>query len=91
MELALTGLARPGSFFAQWGLVNYAVDRDFVFSTAVELARKVTASGALAAGTRVEIVRRAYDWPEDEAWHERRVYATCHQLGRHPRRYSCLP
>lgn len=75
MELALTGESRPASFFAQWGLVNYVVEPDAVFGTALDLARKVAASGPLAVKASTEIVRRAFDWTEDEAWTQQRPYA----------------
>jgi enoyl-CoA hydratase len=75
MELALTGEPRPASFFAQWGMVNYVVEPDAVFNTALGLARKVAASGPLAVKASTEIVRRAFDWTEDEAWTQQRTYA----------------
>ncbi|MCF8608933.1 crotonase/enoyl-CoA hydratase family protein [Gordonia sp. HY285] len=75
MELALTGEPRPASFFAQWGLVNYVVEPDNVFATALSLARRVAASGPLAVRASTEIVRRAFDWTEDEAWTQQHTYA----------------
>ncbi|OYD70352.1 crotonase/enoyl-CoA hydratase family protein [Rhodococcus sp. OK302] len=75
MELALTGEPRSASYFAQWGLVNYVVETDSVFPTAVELARKIVASGPLAVKASTEIVRRAYDWTEETAWTRQHDYA----------------
>ncbi|MGG7102443.1 crotonase/enoyl-CoA hydratase family protein [Rhodococcus sp. 24CO] len=75
MELALTGEARPAEYFARWGLVNYVVPREEVFATAVELAGKIVKSGPLAVQASTEIVRRAFDWTDEDAWKQQHVYA----------------
>ncbi|MEU6559867.1 crotonase/enoyl-CoA hydratase family protein [Nocardia nova] len=75
MELALTGEDRPATYFAQWGLVNHVVAADEVLGTAIDLARRIAASGPLAVRATTEIVRRAYDWREDDAWELQKRYA----------------
>jgi enoyl-CoA hydratase len=75
MELALTGEARPASFFAQWGVVNRVVQPGEVLAAAIDLARKIASSGPLAVRASTEIVRHAYDWTEDQAWELQKHYA----------------
>ncbi|GAA1847682.1 crotonase/enoyl-CoA hydratase family protein [Microbacterium koreense] len=75
MELALTGESRSAEYFAQWGLVNKVVEPGEVVGAARELARKIAASGPLAVSASVEIVRRAYDWAETDAWSRQMEYA----------------
>lgn len=75
MELALTGEARPAQFFADRGVLNRVVPPGEALDAAIELARKVAASGPLAVRASVEIVRRAFDWAEQEAWQIQRNYA----------------
>lgn len=68
MELALTGASRPATDFHRWGLVNRLADPGEALAGALQLADEVLRCGPLAVAASAQIVRRAYDWTEEEAW-----------------------
>ncbi|MBO4256220.1 crotonase/enoyl-CoA hydratase family protein [Streptomyces griseorubiginosus] len=68
MELALTGDHWPATEFHRLGLINRLTPPGQALSAALELAERVAASGPAAVRASVQVVRRAYDWPEPQAW-----------------------
>ena len=75
MELALTGEFRDAEFFYRHGIVNRIVDRGTTLAEALTLADALSQNGPTALAATKEIVRRAVDWKEEEAWREQMVYA----------------
>ncbi len=68
MELALTGETHPAARFAQLGLVTKVVPKGQALSAALELAKTIAANGPLAVAATKQIIARAGEWPEEEAW-----------------------
>jgi len=68
MELALTGAFRPATDFHRWGLVNRLSEPGHALEAALELAEEVLRCGPLSVSASAQIVRRAFDWTEAEAW-----------------------
>jgi enoyl-CoA hydratase/carnithine racemase len=68
LELALTGEPIDAERARQLGLVNRVVPADQVLSEALALADKICENAPLAVRTSKEIMRRARDLIEDEAW-----------------------
>jgi len=73
MELALTGEAWPATEFHRLGLVNRLVEPGEALAGALDLAERVVASGPLAVAASAQVIRRAYDWPEADAWERQRA------------------
>lgn len=74
MELALTGAARPATEFHRWGLVNRLADPGEALTVALALADEVLRCGPLSVAASAQIVRRAFDWTEEEAWKQQQPY-----------------
>ncbi|OBI44015.1 crotonase/enoyl-CoA hydratase family protein [Mycobacterium sp. E796] len=75
MELALTGKALPASEFHRMGLVNRICAPGEAASVALELAREIIACAPLAVRASKEIIRRSYDWTDEESWQEQMTFA----------------
>jgi len=68
MELALTARPRLAKDFHQLGLVNRICSPGTALDEAVTLARIVLRNGPIATEATVQIMRRAFDLSEEEAW-----------------------
>jgi enoyl-CoA hydratase len=68
MELALTGEAQPAEYFHRLGLVSRVVPPGEAVARAVELANVIAANAPLAVSATKRILRKAFDWTEEEAW-----------------------
>jgi enoyl-CoA hydratase len=74
MELALTGATRPATDFHRWGLVNRLAEPGRALEVALGLAAEVLRCGPLAVSASAQIVRRAFDWTEEQAWVEQQAF-----------------
>jgi enoyl-CoA hydratase len=74
MELALTGATRPAEYFHQVGVVNRTSPPGRALETALALADQVLRCGPVAVAASAQVVRRAFDWTEAEAWVEQQSY-----------------
>ncbi len=68
MELALTGETHPAGRFHQLGLVNKVVPKGQALAAALELSRTIAQNGPLAIAATKQILARAGEWREEEAW-----------------------
>lgn len=68
MELVLTATPRPATDFHQFGLVNRISEPGAALESAISLAREVLRNGPLAIEASAQIMRRAFDLTEEEAW-----------------------
>jgi enoyl-CoA hydratase/carnithine racemase len=68
LELALTGEPVDAERAHAMGLVNRVVPADRLLESALELADAICANAPLAVRVSKEIMMRALDLPEDEAW-----------------------
>ena len=68
MELALTGDFIDAERAAQVGIVNRLAEPGGAVDAAVELAGELARNGPLALAASKEIVAKAQDWTEEEAW-----------------------
>lgn len=68
LELALTGEPIGAEQARQFGLVNRVVPAAEVVSEALALAEKICENAPLAVRASKEVMRRARDLTEDEAW-----------------------
>jgi len=68
LELALTGEMISADRAYAVGLVNRVVPGDQVVAEALALAESICANAPLAVRTSKEVMRRALDLPEEEAW-----------------------
>lgn len=68
MELALTGDPVPAARAAELGLVSRVTPPGGALDGALELAGRIAANGPLAVLASKEVIRRAEDWSEEEAW-----------------------
>jgi enoyl-CoA hydratase len=75
MELALTGKPWPATRMAELGLVNKLTEPGGALAGALELADEICAAGPLAVRATKQIVQRAYEWTETDAWHDQMKYA----------------
>ncbi|HMI93093.1 MAG TPA: crotonase/enoyl-CoA hydratase family protein [Polyangiales bacterium] len=76
MELALTGENQPVDRFLQLGLINKVVAPGEAVNAAVELAQKIASNAPLAVAATKQIMQKAYDWTEEEAWPAHRKLAS---------------
>ena len=76
MELALTGETLPAERFLQLGLVNKVVPEGQALSAALELAQRIAQNGPLAIAATKQILAKAYEWKEEDAWREQRTVAS---------------
>jgi enoyl-CoA hydratase len=75
MELALTGELHPAERFRQLGLVNRVVPSGKALDAALELAASISQNGPLAIAATKQIMFKAADWTEEEAWPAHRKMA----------------
>ena len=75
MELALTGKPLPAEDFHRMGLVNRIVPAGHAVEAALELAADIVRSGPLAVAASKAIVRRSYEWSDEEAWTKQMEFA----------------
>lgn len=68
MELALTGEFKNAQFFADKGIVNQVVPTGSAVDKAIEFAEKIQSNGPTALAASKEIMRRAFDWQDEEGW-----------------------
>jgi enoyl-CoA hydratase len=68
MELALTGDPVDAERAAEMGIVNRLVDPGGALDAAHELAAILVRNAPLALGVSKQVVQRAQEWPEAEAW-----------------------
>lgn len=68
MELVLTGELRPAEFFHQAGLISRLCEPGEAVSTALDLAERILRNGPLALAASKQVVARAFDWTDEEAW-----------------------
>ena len=75
MELALTGDPIDAERARELGLVNRLAEPGGALDAALELAGELVGNGPLALTASKEIVSRALDWTEDEAWEKQGAIA----------------
>ncbi|WP_201931805.1 crotonase/enoyl-CoA hydratase family protein [Nocardioides donggukensis] len=75
MELALTGKSLPAEEFHRMGFVNRVVPAGQAVEAALELAADIVKSGPLAVSASKAIVRRSYEWTDEEAWAKQMEFA----------------
>ena len=75
MELALTGETQLAERFLQLGLVNKVVPEGQALTAAIELAQRIAQNGPLALAATKQILTKAFEWSEEEAWREQRALA----------------
>jgi enoyl-CoA hydratase len=75
MELALTGEFRDAEFFHRYGIVNRIAAPGEALMEAFKLAEALLRNGPTALAATKEIMQRAADWTEEEAWREQMTYA----------------
>jgi enoyl-CoA hydratase len=68
MELALTGEPIGAERAYEIGIVNRVVEPGGALAAARELAATITRNGPLAVAASKQVVQRAGDWTEEEAW-----------------------
>src|SRR5262245_23973606 len=68
MELALTGESQPVERFHQLGLVSKVVPPGEAVNAAVALAQVIATNAPLAVAATKQIMQKAYDWTEEQAW-----------------------
>jgi len=68
MELALTGEPIGADRAQELGIVNRLVEPGNALETAIELAEQVVRNAPLALIASKEILQKAVDWSEEEAW-----------------------
>jgi enoyl-CoA hydratase len=68
MELALTGDFLDAERADQLGLINRLTEHGRALDEAVDLAEELIRNGPLALAASKQIVARAQDWTEEEAW-----------------------
>jgi enoyl-CoA hydratase len=72
MELALTGELVTAQRFHELGLVSRVVPRGAALDAALELAERIAANAPLALAATKQILARAHEWTESDAWSEQR-------------------
>jgi enoyl-CoA hydratase len=75
MELALTGELHPAERFRELGLISRVVPEGGALDAALELARCIADNGPLATAATKQIMFKAADWTEAEAWPAHRKIA----------------
>lgn len=68
MELALTADMLPAEYFHRFGVVNHLCEPGKALDRAIELAESILENGPTALIATKEIIRRSYEWTEEEAW-----------------------
>lgn len=75
MELALTADMLPAEHFHRFGVVNHLTEPGKALEGALALAERIIVNGPTAQIATKEIIRRAYEWTEEEAWQKQQEYA----------------
>src|SRR5262245_51644608 len=75
MELALTGELISAERAQQLGLVSQVVQPGAALAAALELARRIAQNGPLAVAATKQILAKAYEWHEENAWKEQHKLA----------------
>jgi enoyl-CoA hydratase len=75
MELALTGELVTAERCRELGLVSRVVPPGAAVEAAIELARRIAQNGPLAVAATKQILQRALEWNEAEAWKEQHKLA----------------
>lgn len=75
MELALSGEFRDAAFFHQHGVVNRLVEPGQALAEAVGWAEALMVNGPTALAASKEIMFRAADWTDEDAWSAQMPYA----------------
>ncbi|WP_077213184.1 crotonase/enoyl-CoA hydratase family protein [Bacillus dakarensis] len=75
MELALTAEMLPAEVFYKHGVVNRLTEPGKALETAIQLAEKILENGPTAQIATKEIIRRSFEWTEEEAWTEQKIIA----------------
>ena len=68
MELALTADMWPAEKLHQYGVINRLTEPGKALEVAIELAERLLENGPTALIASKEIIRRSYEWTEEEAW-----------------------
>ncbi len=68
MELALTGEIRDASFFEKYGVINQLVEPGTALEAAHTFTEKLLINGPTALAATKEIIAKAGEWSEEEAW-----------------------
>ncbi|MFC5587743.1 crotonase/enoyl-CoA hydratase family protein [Sporosarcina soli] len=68
MELALTADMWPAEKLHRYGVVNRIAEPGESLQTAIELAERLLENGPTALIASKEIIRKSYEWTEEEAW-----------------------
>ena len=76
MELALTGENQPVERFHRLGLVTKVVPAGQALEAAIALAKLIATNAPLAVAATKQIMQKAYDWTEEEAWPAHRKLAS---------------
>ena len=75
MELALTGKAWSAERMAELGLVNKLTEPGEALEGAIELANEILLAGPLAVQASKQIVQKAYEWDDADAWKNQNEFA----------------
>lgn len=75
MEIALTGEFHDAEYFARFGVVNRVVEPGAAVDEALRLAERLLRNGPTALAASKEILRRSYNWTDEDAWREQMQYA----------------
>ncbi|HKP63065.1 MAG TPA: crotonase/enoyl-CoA hydratase family protein [Polyangiales bacterium] len=75
VELALTGETISAERAQQLGLVSQVVQPGAALDAACELARRIGQNGPLAVAATKQILAKAYEWNEENAWKEQHKLA----------------
>jgi len=70
MELALTGEMKDAGFYKQQGVINKIVPTGEALNAAIAFAEKLQVNGPTALAASKEIIRRSYDWSDNDAWQQ---------------------
>jgi len=68
MELALSGEIQEARRFYELGLINRIVEPGKALEAALEVAKMIAANGPLAISAAKQIIQKAFEWKEEEAW-----------------------
>jgi enoyl-CoA hydratase len=75
MELALTGELVPAERLQELGLISRVVAKGEALAAALELAERIAVNAPLALAATKQILAKAAEWSDEEAWGEQRKLA----------------
>jgi enoyl-CoA hydratase len=75
MEIALTGDMVPAQRLHELGLISRIVRQGEALNAAIELAERIASNAPLALNATKQILTRARDWTDADAWGEQRKLA----------------